>query len=735
MALHTTSEQGKSAARGIALAIVAAFGVAVCAFLWQPARAQEQKAAPLKQDAACLECHGQPDMKSEKGKNLSIRPEQHAASAHGILGCRDCHTTIKEFPHPAKIPKVQCATCHADQAGAVPGSVHGLLGVQACSTCHGDVHEARPTAQAASGKCAGCHAQEVKELASSSHGRAAKAGDPEAPTCASCHGPVHEIRASGDPTSTVAKKRMPLTCAKCHSNPDFVSRHKMPIAHPVEEYRFSVHGRAVAAGKDGASCSDCHGSHGILPARDSVSKVSHWNVAATCAQCHKEIGTAYLSSVHGEAMKAGNHDAPVCTDCHGEHVILETSNPASPVSLGHLSLDTCGRCHGDTRIERRNDLPVDRVPSFADSYHGLAFREGSLTAANCSSCHGVHGIYRSSDQRSSVNAANLPKTCGKCHQGAQANFAMGAVHVRTSAGPAHPVVRWIRLIYGVLIPLTLGFMVLHNVIDLLAKLIRGTSREAKREEVVRMNLWFRIAHWGVMLSFPTLVYTGLALKFPEEWWAKPLLQWEGEFSFRGMLHRAAAVVLIAATAYHFVHLAVNRRDRAFLWAIIPKWRDVTDLFAVLFYNLGLSRQEPRFAKFNYSEKLEYWAFLWGTVVMAVSGFLLWFNNFVLRHFPKWVSDAATAVHWYEALLATFSILLWHFYMVIFDPVVYPMDMAWLTGKVPAEHYRRTRPEYFQMLQKLAESQEASPVSAATASRVPTKTAERDESGPTTSSKP
>jgi cytochrome b subunit of formate dehydrogenase len=66
------------------------------------------------------------------------------------------------------------------------------------------------------------------------------------------------------------------------------------------------------------------------------------------------------------------------------------------------------------------------------------------------------------------------------------------------------------------------------------------------------------------------------------------------------------------------------------------------------YNLGLSTQEPKFSIFNYTEKMEYWAFLWGTLVMGVSGFLRWFNNFTLRHFPKWASDAATAIHCYEA---------------------------------------------------------------------------------------
>jgi cytochrome b subunit of formate dehydrogenase len=109
----------------------------------------------------------------------------------------------------------------------------------------------------------------------------------------------------------------------------------------------------------------------------------------------------------------------------------------------------------------------------------------------------------------------------------------------------------------------------------------------------------------------------------------------------------------------------------FLKAMLPELKDATDLVQVFSYNLGLTKTEPRFAKFNYAEKVEYWAFMWGTVVMTVSGCLLWFNNFTLRYFPKWVSDAATAVHYYEALLATFSILLWHFYMVIFDPLVYP----------------------------------------------------------------
>lgn len=664
-----------------------------------PTGAQNKATRPLKQDEACLVCHGQPDMKSEKGRDISIRPEKHAVSAHGILGCTDCHTTIREFPHPAKLSRVQCVTCHAEQAADAAKSAHAVLGQATCLSCHGNAHEVAPAAKVQPDKCAECHLGEAKEFSQSVHGRAAKASDPDAPTCTSCHGSVHKIPESAAETSAVAKRNQPATCARCHADAGFLSRHRIPILHPVEQYLQSVHGRAVLKDKNGATCADCHGSHGILPARDGRSKVSHWNVAATCGACHKEIAKTYLESVHGQAIKAGVQDAPDCADCHGEHLIMEPANPASPVNASHVSTETCGRCHGDARLTRRYDLPADRVPSYAESFHGLAKREGSLTAANCASCHGIHNIYPSNDSRSTVNAANLAKTCGQCHTGVNERFAIGPVHVQTSAGPAHPVVQWIRRIYWVLIPLTLSFMMLHNLFDLFAKLVRRRPRVETGQQVMRMNLWFRIAHWGVMLSFPTLVLTGFALKYPDSWWSAPFLLWGRHDAFRGQLHRAAAIVLVVATLYHVVHLAVNRRDRSFLRAMLPKWKDATDLIGTILYNLGGRKDQPQFEKFNYAEKLEYWAFLWGTAVMALSGFLLWFNNFTLRSFPKWVSDAATAIHWYEALLATFSILLWHFYAVIFDPLVYPMDTAWLNGKVSADHYRHTRPGYFRQLEK------------------------------------
>lgn len=604
-------------------------------------------------NASCLACHGTEGMQSDTGKSVYVDAKKFEKGVHGVLSCTDCHSAIRDYPHPKFIPKVNCSSCHAEIA---------------------------------------------REFNSSVHSKARYGGDADAPSCQSCHGMAHDIVPVTDPSSPVSKKNLPDTCAACHSNPAFLAKHNIPFAKPVEAYRMSVHGRAVEAGDEkAATCSDCHGSHLILPPRDARSKINHWNVASTCGKCHTAIKNTYLQSVHGQAMLNGSPDAPVCTDCHGEHMILAPSQPQSTVNPARVSTVTCGRCHADEQLDARYNLSTNRVPTFEDSYHGLAMRGGSQTVANCASCHGVHNIFPTSDPRSTVNPKNLAKTCGKCHAGAGTRFAIGPVHVTPASASENPVVRWIRLFYLAVIPLTLGFMVLHNALDFFAKLVRGKPRRETGEKVARMNLHFRIAHWLVMVSFPALVITGFALKYPGAWWVAPIIHWEGHFPLRGTLHRVAAVILIGSLLYHLIHLIRSRRDRAILRGLLPRLQDVRDMWSVIRYNLGLSSERPTFGKFNYVEKVEYWAFIWGMAVMTLSGLALWFINITLRHFPKWVADAATAVHFYEAVLATLAILLWHFYFVIFDPDVYPMDRAWLTGEASADHLRETRPEYYLVL--------------------------------------
>jgi cytochrome b subunit of formate dehydrogenase len=198
----------------------------------------------------------------------------------------------------------------------------------------------------------------------------------------------------------------------------------------------------------------------------------------------------------------------------------------------------------------------------------------------------------------------------------------------------------------------------------------------------RMHRAERIQHGLLILSFMTLVWTGFALRYPDALWAYPLVVWEGSWPVRGVVHRIAGVVMIATSVVHVVTLVVNRKLREHWLHLLPRRNDVREAVAGFAYNVWLRRTAPKISSHSYIEKVEYWAVVWGTVMMGVSGALLWADNFVLSYFPKGLLDVAGVFHYYEAVLAALAILVWHFYAVIFDPAVYPMNLAWLTGYGP-----------------------------------------------------
>jgi cytochrome b subunit of formate dehydrogenase len=123
-------------------------------------------------------------------------------------------------------------------------------------------------------------------------------------------------------------------------------------------------------------------------------------------------------------------------------------------------------------------------------------------------------------------------------------------------------------------------------------------------------------------------------------------------------------------------------------------RDLRDLFGNLRYFLGRTDRRPGFARFTYAEKVEYWALIWGTAVMGVTGLMLWFKVQFGTWFPRWWLDIATAIHFWEAVLATLAIVVWHFYQVIFEPDVYPMNWAWWDGRISEEEYAEEHGEAY-----------------------------------------
>jgi cytochrome b subunit of formate dehydrogenase len=254
-------------------------------------------------------------------------------------------------------------------------------------------------------------------------------------------------------------------------------------------------------------------------------------------------------------------------------------------------------------------------------------------------------------------------------------------------GRAEPAaVRWVRQFYLLVIPLVIGLMILHNAGDWLRKFARLRLAPSGAAPVisngrpqVRMLPFERVQHALLVVSFFILVWTGFALKYPEHWWAKPLLQWETAKSMRGLVHRIAAVMFVAVSVMHLVSLFVSSRLRRHWLEMWPGLSDVTEAGASFAYNLGLGSRKPGRSSHSYIEKAEYWAVVWGAVVMIATGLMLWANTFALKWLPKAWLDVATSVHFYEAVLATLAIVIWHLYSVILDPDVYPMDTAWLTG--------------------------------------------------------
>jgi cytochrome b subunit of formate dehydrogenase len=435
-------------------------------------------------------------------------------------------------------------------------------------------------------------------------------------------------------------------------------------------------------------CGDCHGNHKILPSTDPASPVYKIHIPDTCGKCHAEIRRKFAGSIHGAALAKGNFEAPSCADCHGEHDIEAPASPTSAVYAGTIGKTTCPQCHASVRLARRFDLPEGMVKSYQASFHGLASKFGETNVANCASCHGAHDILPSSDPRSSIAPANLTKTCGKCHPKAGENFARTPIHLQVSVSDS-PVLYWIRKFYLWIIAGTLLLLGFHNLLDFVRR-YKDAIRALKPMAVfVRMTLQERIQHWLLLSTFFLLVLTGFALKYPDSVWALPFKVFPHGFDMRSWLHRAAAVVMILDALYHLVYLAATDRGRRFVKDVLPTWQDVKDLGFQIGYYLGFRPQAAQFGRFSYAEKVEYLALLWGTAVMVGTGLVLWFKTTFTRFLPGWGYTASEMIHFYEAVLAFSTIIIWHLYAVFSHTQMPPYNPAWLTGRMTEhdlEHY-------------------------------------------------
>jgi cytochrome b subunit of formate dehydrogenase len=232
------------------------------------------------------------------------------------------------------------------------------------------------------------------------------------------------------------------------------------------------------------------------------------------------------------------------------------------------------------------------------------------------------------------------------------------------------------------------------------------------EIFLRMNLAERIQHWLLIGTFFLLVITGLPIFFYEFKLFQWLLPTGQSFYIRGLIHRGAAVLMIANLIWHLFYAAFTRRGRKNFIEMLPKIRDARDAFEQFWHNVGLTRflrrrglfrkffdrhpywlfeKAPLYGRYNFVEKFEYWSLGWGSVVMIFSGFFMWNVELSLRLFPLWVHDIFVIIHGYEAILAFLAIIIWHMYNVHLNPEVFPMSKVWLNGKITGKELRLLHP--------------------------------------------
>jgi len=353
----------------------------------------------------------------------------------------------------AVMAQADCLSCHGD-AGMQDGTGHSISvdaqkfhssihGSLECANCHADIKEYPHPEKVTPVKCETCHADQAAGLAGSVH------ADGKDHPCTSCHGDAHSIFPKSDARSAVYPLNVPRTCGTCHGTEGMAKKHGLASVYPL--YIDSIHGFALS--KEGllvaANCQSCHGSHHILSQKDPQSQTYKANIPKTCGSCHAGITADYERGVHGKAIASGHLDAPVCSDCHTAHAIEQPTAAAFRMQ----STPICGNCH------------KDKFSTYRDTFHSqLGSLGGYVETARCWDCHGAHEILPASDPQSPINKANLVKTCGRCHAGANESFVQYQPHANAHNRKLNPALYYIGLFMNLLLVSVLTFFLIHTIL-------------------------------------------------------------------------------------------------------------------------------------------------------------------------------------------------------------------------------------------------------------------------------
>jgi uncharacterized protein with PIN domain len=445
----------------------------------------------------CLMCHNDKTLTKKIGIrtiSLFVDEKKIGSSTHGALQCISCHTDLKgtDIPHEENLQKVNCGSCHESQQTLFESCLHGKARFKGdplaptCETCHG-THEILSSKNLNSNTnpmrvpflCGRCHREGtpvqkqraihqdsiLENYSESIHGEGLlRKGLVVSATCTSCH-TAHQILPHTDPRSTIARRNIAQTCAKCHTQIEEVHRkvikgelwekevYVLPACvdchqpHKVRKVFYDqgmadrdcleCHEKENLKAKDGRSiftntdeltqsahkktaCSQCHS--GVTPSKlrpcETITQM------VDCGACHTEVMSAYQKSFHGKLLAKNDPNAPSCLECHGTHNIRGKRDPKSalfPTNIPNL----CAKCHreGEKAAVRYKGKEHEIIDHYVESIHGKGLiKSGLVVTAVCTDCHTSHSELPSKDPASSVNRKNIAKTCGTCHHGIEEQF-------------------------------------------------------------------------------------------------------------------------------------------------------------------------------------------------------------------------------------------------------------------------------------------------------------------------
>ncbi|MCE5281194.1 MAG: cytochrome C [Deltaproteobacteria bacterium] len=515
-------------------------------------------------------------------------------------------------------------------------------------------------------------------------------------SCTGCHtGITHQnLHSKG------LEKPAPVNCGNCHEQ----------IAL---EYRRNFHYVQLDF-----RCVDCHREIHSFKARTKPLKRV---VIERCTECH--ANEDYVASGHAEAVLKGKQDAAACADCHGLHntQVFHTSLEKYPEEAREFYSRNCKRCHADPVIARRNNLNPKIVAYYEQTYHGKVQSIGyPAGVAGCADCHTTHNILPKGDPRSSIHPANLVHNCGRCHRGFHPRFVDYKAHPDYRDRKRYPALFWTFVAMSGLLVGTLCFFWLHTVLwwrktywenhRMEKQGILPRALLAKGEglqQIQRFSRRERIMHVLLILSFFTLVMTGFPLKYHTAAFSGLLIRFWGGAHQAGLFHRGAALLLIAIVAYvawlSLRYLFPKGQGRRGFWgrffgpdSLVPNWKDWEDFKGMgrWFFNKG---EMPRFDRWTYWEKFDFWAVFWGMFAIGSSGVLMWVPEWSSYLFPGWLLNVASLVHSEEALLAALFIFTVHFFNTHFIPTKFPMDRIIFTGTYTLEDMKEQRPLHYERL--------------------------------------